>query len=205
MVDTRSEAPLARLCSRQGCKREALYTLTYVYADSTAVVGPLSIHNEPHAYDLCELHAQRMTAPRGWEVLRLEIPGPDLDTQAADHASVTPLSPVHDSMDTAPGRDPAAFAQDSEGGQPSPTTTPTSTSAPLHVAAPVEPEPRPQEPESVVPDTDDQQISDENEGSLVDEIFFHHDSQHEMIRDSTPGQPKGMRMPHLRRRPRRDP
>ncbi len=45
-------------------------TLTYVYADSTAVVGPLATHAEPHTYDLCEGHAVRLTAPRGWEVVR---------------------------------------------------------------------------------------------------------------------------------------
>ena len=47
-------------------------TLTYVYADSTAVVGPLATFAEPHTYDLCEPHAQRLTAPRGWEVVRHE-------------------------------------------------------------------------------------------------------------------------------------
>lgn len=46
-------------------------TLTYVYADSTAVLGPLATYAEPHCYDLCAEHAGRLTAPRGWEVLRL--------------------------------------------------------------------------------------------------------------------------------------
>ena len=50
-------------------------TLTYVYADSTAVVGPLATYAEPHSYDLCEEHAGRLTAPRGWEVVRLDIDG----------------------------------------------------------------------------------------------------------------------------------
>jgi hypothetical protein len=45
-------------------------TLTYVYADSTAVVGPLATYAEPHTYDLCDGHASRLTAPRGWEVVR---------------------------------------------------------------------------------------------------------------------------------------
>jgi hypothetical protein len=45
-------------------------TLTYVYADSTAVVGPLATHAEPHTYDLCEAHGAGLTAPRGWEVVR---------------------------------------------------------------------------------------------------------------------------------------
>jgi hypothetical protein len=45
-------------------------TLTYVYSDSTAVVGPLASFAEPHSYDLCEEHAVRLTVPRGWEVMR---------------------------------------------------------------------------------------------------------------------------------------
>lgn len=58
-------------------------TLTYVYADSTAVLGPLATYAEPHCYDLCEQHADSLTVPRGWEVLRLAMPttpqqpGPD--------------------------------------------------------------------------------------------------------------------------------
>jgi hypothetical protein len=44
--------------------------LTYVYSDSTAVVGPLATYAEPHSYDLCEAHAMRLTAPRGWELVR---------------------------------------------------------------------------------------------------------------------------------------
>ena len=59
-----------RRCSRSGCGRAAVATLTYVYADSTAVVGPLATYAEPHSYDLCEEHAVRLTVPRGWEVLR---------------------------------------------------------------------------------------------------------------------------------------
>lgn len=48
-------------------------TLTYVYADSTAVLGPLATHAEPHCYDLCAEHSERLTAPRGWEVVRLAL------------------------------------------------------------------------------------------------------------------------------------
>ena len=53
-------------------------TLTYAYADLTAVVGPLASFAEPHSYDLCEEHAVRLTVPRGWEVLRHvgEFPAP---------------------------------------------------------------------------------------------------------------------------------
>ena len=51
-------------------------TLTYVYSDQTAVLGPLATFAEPHAYDLCEAHSERLSAPRGWEILRL-APDPD--------------------------------------------------------------------------------------------------------------------------------
>ena len=65
-----------RRCSRTACSRTAVNTLTYVYADKTAVLGPLATFAEPHAYDLCEAHSERLSAPRGWEVLRL-APDPD--------------------------------------------------------------------------------------------------------------------------------
>ena len=64
-----------RRCSRTACGRVAVATLTYVYSDSTAVLGPLAMYAEPHCYDLCTEHAERLTAPRGWEVVRL---APDL-------------------------------------------------------------------------------------------------------------------------------
>ncbi|HEY8533006.1 MAG TPA: DUF3499 domain-containing protein [Micromonospora sp.] len=61
-----------RRCSRNGCPRQAVATLTYIYNESTAVVGPLAATAEPHTYDLCEAHARSLTAPRGWEVVRHE-------------------------------------------------------------------------------------------------------------------------------------
>ncbi|MBW1595686.1 DUF3499 domain-containing protein [Streptomyces sp. JJ38] len=63
-----------RRCSRTACGRPAVATLTYVYADSTAVLGPLATYAEPHCYDLCSDHSDRLTAPRGWEVVRLAVP-----------------------------------------------------------------------------------------------------------------------------------
>jgi hypothetical protein len=59
------------MCSRSTCASSAAATLTYVYSDSTAVLGPLAAYAEPHTYDLCEQHAERLSAPRGWEVIRL--------------------------------------------------------------------------------------------------------------------------------------
>lgn len=60
-----------RRCSRTGCQARAGSTMTYVYADSMAVVGPLALAAEPGSYDLCRRHADTVTAPRGWEMIRL--------------------------------------------------------------------------------------------------------------------------------------
>ena len=62
---------LTRRCSRTACPNAAIATLTYVYSDSTAVVGPLATYAEPHTYDLCTDHAERLTPPRGWDIVRL--------------------------------------------------------------------------------------------------------------------------------------
>jgi hypothetical protein len=65
-----------RRCSKPSCNGAAVSTLTYVYADSTAVLGPLATYAEPHCYDLCEMHSERLTAPKGWEIVRI-TPDPD--------------------------------------------------------------------------------------------------------------------------------
>ncbi len=59
-------------------------TLTFVYSDSTAVVGPLATVREPHSWDLCVGHAGRITAPRGWELVR--------------HAGPLPTNPDEDDL-----------------------------------------------------------------------------------------------------------
>ncbi len=47
--------------------------MTYVYDDGTAVLGPLATLADPHCYDLCAQHAESLTVPRGWEVVRLDF------------------------------------------------------------------------------------------------------------------------------------
>ena len=64
-----------RPCSRITCSDPATATLTFVYVDSMAVLGPLSTTSEPHSYDLCQRHAARTTAPQGWQVVRHRVMG----------------------------------------------------------------------------------------------------------------------------------
>jgi len=66
------EAMLERLCSKVGCAREAVTTLTYDYGDQMAAVGPLGGGNDPHAHDLCAIHTDRLSVPKGWVVVRHE-------------------------------------------------------------------------------------------------------------------------------------
>jgi Protein of unknown function (DUF3499) len=73
-----------RTCSRPACRQVAVYTLTYVYRDSTAVLGPLAAYVEPHCYDLCARHADRLTVPRGWDVVRLPAASEEAEAEAAD-------------------------------------------------------------------------------------------------------------------------
>jgi hypothetical protein len=74
-------------------------TLTFVYSDSTAVVGPLATVSEPHSWDLCVKHAGRITAPRGWELVRHAGPLPS-------HSDDDDLVALADAVRE--GRDPAS-------------------------------------------------------------------------------------------------
>lgn len=72
-------------------------TLIYAYADSTAVVGPLSPVAEPHAWDLCERHSEHITAPVGWDMVRVEqveldYDEDDFDGADPDGADITALA-----------------------------------------------------------------------------------------------------------------
>ncbi|WP_100100891.1 DUF3499 domain-containing protein, partial [Klebsiella pneumoniae] len=95
-----------RRCSRAGCPRSAIATLTYVYRDSTAVLGPLATRAEPHGYDLCEQHATALSAPRGWEVIRLAVgepPAPSGDDLLALADAVREVGLSYDAPASAPG------------------------------------------------------------------------------------------------------
>jgi hypothetical protein len=80
--DSLSFVNVPRRCCRPGCPQYAVATLTFVYSDSTAVIGPLATSRDPHSWDLCVSHAGRITAPRGWELVRHSGPlatNPDED------------------------------------------------------------------------------------------------------------------------------
>lgn len=57
--------------------------MTYGYDEATAVIGPLSPTVQAGSYDLCKSHAQSVTVPVGWQMVRLQTefedapPSPD--------------------------------------------------------------------------------------------------------------------------------
>jgi hypothetical protein len=60
---------VSRHCSRPGCSEPACATLTYVYSISRAWLDELLDERDPHAYDLCQRHADRVKPPHGWQLL----------------------------------------------------------------------------------------------------------------------------------------
>lgn len=61
-----------RHCSKVGCPREAVATVIYDYGDQMAALGPLGLDTHPNAHDLCASHADRLSVPAGWLVVRHE-------------------------------------------------------------------------------------------------------------------------------------
>lgn len=58
---------MARHCSRPGCAAAASATMSYDYAARTAWLDDLAEPAQPHEYDLCPAHADRLAVPEGWE------------------------------------------------------------------------------------------------------------------------------------------
>ncbi|OOK84643.1 hypothetical protein BZL29_0420 [Mycobacterium kansasii] len=112
-------------------------TLTFVYSDSTAVVGPLATAREPHSWDLCVSHAGRITAPRGWELVRHAGPlptNPDEDDLVALADAVREGGPVAAGAYSVahPGRNGS-----SHDGFPDPVVHHAGVHAGVHAKAPV--------------------------------------------------------------------
>jgi hypothetical protein len=97
---------ISRRCSKAGCSAPAVATLTYAYADSTAVVGPLALRAEPGTYDLCKAHCSRLSTPRGWELIRLPLdtadPRPSADDLVALADAVREVGFSYDAPQPAP-------------------------------------------------------------------------------------------------------
>ena len=79
-----------------------------MYADQTAVLGPLATYAEPHAYDLCDAHSERLSAPRGWEVMRLAPDPSTLEPSSDDLLALADA--VREAARPVPARQPRGIA-----------------------------------------------------------------------------------------------
>lgn len=59
---------MARQCSRTGCAAPATATLQYQYGQALVWLQDLSAERNPHDYDLCDRHADRLSVPNGWRL-----------------------------------------------------------------------------------------------------------------------------------------
>jgi hypothetical protein len=57
---------MARRCARPTCSELAVVTLSYDYAGRNVWLNDLAVEDDPANHDLCERHADRVTAPQGW-------------------------------------------------------------------------------------------------------------------------------------------
>lgn len=57
---------MTRQCSRSGCAAVAVATLTYQYGQAIVWIDELADERDPHRYDLCARHAERLSVPNGW-------------------------------------------------------------------------------------------------------------------------------------------
>ena len=120
-----------RRCCRPGCPNYAVATLTFVYSDSTAVVGPLATAPEPHSWDLCVAHAGRITAPRGWELVRHAGP---LPTSPDEDDLVALADAVRENRDR--GRERFVMGGPASGAPPAADGTPVGVNGTVLVAPP---------------------------------------------------------------------
>lgn len=65
-------------CSRPTCQRAPIATLAYDYAGRVVTLEALSAPHPMH-YDLCELHTERLSVPKGWTLVDQRVLAPVVD------------------------------------------------------------------------------------------------------------------------------
>lgn len=98
--DGNADARLTRRCSRPTCGGDAAFTLSFDYSQQRAVLATLAKDLTPELYDLCEAHAERTSAPRGWTLADERYVAPTQGRIFSDEAQA--LSALIDDMKRTP-------------------------------------------------------------------------------------------------------
>lgn len=61
---------VAKACSRPGCHQRAIAQVIYAYRDLNVEVGPLGDDPPAGSYQLCPAHLERLSVPKGWQLIR---------------------------------------------------------------------------------------------------------------------------------------
>ena len=69
---------MAKTCSRPGCAHRAVALVTYAYRDFHVEVGPITENPPQGSYQLCLTHLDRLSVPKGWQLVR--HPSPQVGT-----------------------------------------------------------------------------------------------------------------------------
>ncbi|MEE9413876.1 MAG: DUF3499 family protein [Acidimicrobiales bacterium] len=67
---------MARHCAKPVCDNLAAATLSYQYDNASVWIEHLHVEDHPMLHDLCMIHADAMTVPRGWSLADLRVAHP---------------------------------------------------------------------------------------------------------------------------------
>lgn len=59
---------MSRTCARPRCSEDASATLTYAYDECTVWLDSLSSEDHPMTHDMCDVHAESLSVPLGWDL-----------------------------------------------------------------------------------------------------------------------------------------
>lgn len=102
----------SRTCRRPGCQGSATATLSFRYDSAEALLLDLVDEPHPSRWDLCKLHADTLSVPRGWDLIdRREGSAPPPPPQPT-------VSPRHNRYAELKARLPALAAEQGHPPQP---------------------------------------------------------------------------------------
>lgn len=96
---------MTRICRRNACARPATSTLTFRYDTAQAWLSDLADEADPLRWDLCPTHAERLTVPKGWELVDARTDGGAVQAETgARHDHVGVGRPVRSTRSTRTNR-----------------------------------------------------------------------------------------------------
>lgn len=109
--------PGYRRCARPGCGWPAVAVLAYDYASRSSWIEEMGPRPDPATYELCALHTDRFSPPRGWELQDRRGAEPEAERPASDPIEHTePVPQVEE--------EPASAAVAAEASAPEPAEEP---------------------------------------------------------------------------------